>query len=60
MRSRESLSVYSYLLIAADTPSDALQLGVTDLSELVLRHGNYSIVLGDELAAVANKEAVIT
>lgn len=49
-----------YLLIALDSESNALQLGVTDLSELVLRHGNHPIVLGDELAAVTNKEAVIT
>lgn len=59
MFSRQCRNVSQYLLIAADTPSNALQLGVTDLSELVLRHGNYSVALGDELAAVTNKEAVI-
>lgn len=48
-----------YLLIAADTPPDTLQLGVADLSELVLRHGNDSVVLGDELAAVMNEAVVI-
>lgn len=48
-----------YLLIAADTPPDILQLGVADLSELVLRHGNDSVVLVDELAAVMNEAAVI-
>lgn len=60
MCSRESTSSSLYLLIAADAPPDTLQLGVTDLSELVLRHGNYSVVLRDELAAVMNKETVIT
>lgn len=49
-----------YLLIAPDTPSDALELGVTDLSELVLRHGYNWVALGDELAAVTHKEAVVT
>lgn len=49
-----------YLLIAADTTFDALQLGVTDLSELVLWHSNDSVALGDEVAAIAYKEAVIT
>jgi len=53
------MSMCSYLLIAADPPSDTLQLGVTDLPELILRHGNDSVTLGDELAAVTNKEAVI-
>lgn len=48
-----------YLLVACDAPSDALQLGVTDLSELVLRHGNHAVALGDELAAVPYKETVI-
>lgn len=56
---RQSRVVSRYLLIAADAPSDTLQLGVTDLSELVLRHGNHSVALGDELAAVTHKEAVI-
>lgn len=53
-------SVSQYLLVAVDTPSDTLQLGLTDMSELELRHGNYSVALGDELAAVMNKEPVIT
>lgn len=47
-------------MIAADAPPDALQLGIADLPELVLGHGNHPITLGDELAAVANKEAVVT
>lgn len=49
----------SYLLVAADAPPDTVQLGVTDLSELELRHRDNSVALGDELAAVTNKEAVI-
>lgn len=60
MCSTECISVSQYLLIAVDAPSDALQLGITDMSELVLGHGNYSVALGDELAAVMNKEPVIT
>lgn len=47
-------------MIVADAPPDALQLGIADLPELVLGHGNHPITLGDELAAVANKEAVVT
>lgn len=58
--SREGRSLSQYLLIAADSPSDALQLSITDLPELVLRHGNHPVALGDELAAVTNKEAVIS
>lgn len=48
-----------YLLIAADAPANTLQLGVADLPELVLRHRDDSVALGDQLAAVANKEAVV-
>lgn len=48
-----------YLLIAADTPPDTLHLGLADLSELVLRHGNDSVARGDELAAVMNEAVVI-
>lgn len=48
-----------YLLIAADPPFDTLQLGVADLSKLVLWHGNDSVALGDELAAIMDKEAVV-
>lgn len=51
--------MYSYLVVAADAPSDTFQFAVADLSELVLRHGNDSVTLGDELTAVANKEAVV-
>lgn len=53
-------STSEYLFIAADSTFDTLQLGVADLSELVLWHGDDSIALGDELAAVANKAAVVT
>lgn len=49
-----------YLLIAADAPSNTLQLGVADLPELVLRHRYNSVTLRDQLAAVPNKEAVIS
>lgn len=52
--------MYWYLLIVSYTPLDALKLGIADLPELELRHGNYSVALGDELAAVTNKEAVVT
>lgn len=58
LQSNENVS--QYLLIAADTTFDALQFGVADLSELVLRHGNDSVALGDEMAAVTYKEAVVT
>ena len=56
----QSRNASEYLLIAADPPFDALQLGVTDLSELELWHGNDSVALGDELAAVTYEEAVVT
>lgn len=49
-----------YLLVAADAAPDALQLGVADLPELVLGHGHHALALRDELAAVADKEAVVT
>lgn len=49
-----------YLLIAADAPANTLQLGVADLPELVLWHRYNSVTLRDQLAAVSNKEAVIS
>lgn len=49
-----------YLLIAADAPANTLQLGVADLPELVLWHRYNSVTLRDQLAAVPNKEAVIS
>lgn len=58
--SPRSLRCSVYLLVAADAAPDALQLGVADLPELVLGHGHHPLALGDELAAVADKEAVVT
>lgn len=49
-----------YLLVAADATPDALQLCVADLPELVLGHGHHPLALGNELAAVADEEAVVT
>lgn len=49
-----------YLLVAADAAPDALQLCVADLPELELGHGHHPLALRDELAAVADKEAVVT
>lgn len=46
-------------MVAADAAPDALQLGVADLPELVLGHGHHPLALGDKLAAVADKEAVV-
>lgn len=49
-----------YLLIAADAPSNAVQLAVADLPELVLRHRYDALTLGDQLTAVPDKEAVVS
>lgn len=49
-----------YLLIAADAPANTLQLGIANLPEIVLWHCYNSFTLGDQLAAVPNKEAVIS
>lgn len=49
-----------HLLVAADAPSNTLQLGVADLPKLQLRHRFHSVTLRDQLTAVANKEAIIS
>lgn len=54
------VSVCVYLLIAADAPSNTLQLGVADLPKLQLWHCFYSVTLRDQLTAVLNKEAIIS
>ena len=48
-----------YLLVVADASSDALQLGVADVPELKLGHGDHPVTLGDQLAAVPHKVAVV-
>ena len=39
---------------------DAAQLGLTDVPELVLGHGDHALTLGHQLAAVTHKLAVLS
>lgn len=48
----------AYLLVLGDAALQALQLGVADLTELELRHGDHALALRDQLTAVAHKMAV--
>lgn len=50
----------SYLLVAGDASLDAFQLGVADVAELVLWHGDHAFALGDEPTTVLHKMAVVT
>ena len=49
----------THLLVVGDAALQALQLGVADLPELVLRHGDHALALGDQRAAVAHEAAVV-
>lgn len=50
---------FSHLLVAADTFVYTLQFGVTDISELVLRHRHDTLALSDQLTAARHKMAVV-
>jgi len=52
--------VLAYLLVLGDAALQALQLGVADLTELELRHGDHALALRDQQIAVAHKMAVGT
>lgn len=48
-----------YLLVAGDPLADALQLGVTDVMELKVGHGDNGTTHGHEPPAVLHEDAVI-
>lgn len=48
-----------YLLVAGDPLANALQLGVTDVAELVVGHGLDVVVQGHEPPTVLHKDTVI-
>lgn len=48
-----------YLLVAGDPLADALQLGVTDVAELVVEHGPDVVVQGHEPPTVLHKDIVV-
>lgn len=49
----------THLLVAGDSLADALQLGVTDVVELVVGHGDDSAAHGHEPPTVLHEEAVV-
>lgn len=48
-----------YLLVAGDSLADALQLGVTDVMELIMGHGDNATTHGHEPPTVLHKDVVI-
>lgn len=48
-----------YLLVAGDPLADALQLGVTDVMELVVGHGDNGAAHGHEPPTVLHEDAVV-
>lgn len=49
----------TYLLVAGDPLADALQLGVTDVMELVVGHGDNGTAHGHEPPTVLHEDAVV-
>lgn len=49
----------TYLLVAGDPLANALQLGVTDVMELVVGHGDNGTAHGHEPPTVLHEEAVV-
>lgn len=49
----------TYLLVAGDPLADALQLGVTDVMELVVGHGDNGAAHGHKPPTVLHEDAVV-